>query len=162
MLEYHMNNKLASLVATSALFFAACGDSGSDSPATRKELCAKAPKLTEGCLVGTWDLTEVARFSVADGSPAGSEVLSGQASLKITDNGQFEYHASAGNVYNGTWEISADSSKLLVNKTVGDYSYASFNTAAALDSSTLVFEESVFEEFKSNNYTYKDKFEFAE
>lgn len=159
-----MKKSLLAIVASSALFFLACGDdssSGSGSSNSRADLCGKAPKLTKQCLEGTWVLDHFENAdgeSVDDASDRTGGTLKFSVATQSTPTAAEEFSYSSdyiGTSY-GNWILAADSASFasIVCKSFDTYEcYATGAKAELVDTVTLYIQTSktsVFEAYSSS------------
>ncbi len=158
-----MKKSLLAIVASSALFFLACGDdssSGSGSSNSRADLCGKAPKLTKQCLEGTWVLDH---FENADGDVIddGSDRTGGVLTFSVaklaepTTAEEFAYESDFVGSLAGNWTLAADSASFAkILCTAGDYTCSSTGLKAVLtDTVTLYIQSSnmsIFEAYQNS------------
>lgn len=155
-----MKKSLLAIVASSALFFLACGDESSGSSNSRADLCGKAPKLTKQCLEGTWVLDH---FENADGDVIddGSDRTGGVLKFEVakqsapTTQEDFSYTSDYIGTSYGNWTLAADSASFASIVCTATDSYECYATgvkAELVDTVTLYIQTSktsVFEAYIS-------------
>jgi hypothetical protein len=140
---------LTAIAAASLSFLSACSD---DSAPTIAEKCSGG--LTEGCLVGTWNLNNIENFQ--DGSKIIDFGLT-PSTLVFTEDGKFEFtnttspnsdmagRGCAGEKTYGSWKLEGASLKIIVTMPrcqepdVGTYTTTPTLTATDLNLNTVVF-----------------------
>lgn len=156
-----MKKSLLAIIATSALFFLACGDdSSSGSSNSRADLCGKAPKLTKQCLEGTWVLDH---FENVDGDVIGdgSDRTGGELKFQVAKSSEpttaeeFAYSSDFIGSTAGNWTLAADSASFAkIECTAGDYAcFYSGVKAELVDTVTLYVQSSkmsVFEAYQNS------------